>query len=217
MASGFVKLPNPTDSAATASTVVVRDANGNANFAALNMLHTAGGHNNVGMGGNASTGESIALFMSRNQADDHVIQIDNDNSSTIATAGIQATVNGESQGWVLKAYNSGSGLAVASNRSMMYNFGGGGITISGGGSGDVWIAAGGYANPGNVVCTFNTDQSMTSNGGVIIATTAARPTAGASYRGMLWVTQGAGGVADKISVCLKSAANTYSWVDVVSG
>jgi hypothetical protein len=57
----------------------------------------------------------------------------------------------------------------------------------------------------------------TSYGGVILSTAGAKPAAGASYRGMLFVVQGAGGVADKLQVCLKSAADTYSWVDIVTG
>lgn len=61
------------------------------------------------------------------------------------------------------------------------------------------------------------NQNATFGGGVRINSTAARPTAADIYRGMLWITQGAGGVTDTLAICLKSAANTYSWVSVVTG
>lgn len=40
------------------------------------------------------------------------------------------------------------------------------------------------------------------------------PTAGAGYRGVMLRTAGASGVADGVYVCVKSAANGYSWVRV---
>ncbi len=49
------------------------------------------------------------------------------------------------------------------------------------------------------------------NGGIMINTNISKPTCGAAYRGMFWVTQGAAGVKDDVSVCAKDAANAYSW------
>jgi hypothetical protein len=74
-----------------------------------------------------------------------------------------------------------------------------------------------YETATNVVLQLNPDISMTSFGGVIINTSISRPAAGVAYRGMLWVTQGAGGVTDTLSVCLKAVAGTYSWVTIVTG
>lgn len=39
-----------------------------------------------------------------------------------------------------------------------------------------------------------------------------KPTCSSTYRGAFWIDYGAGGVADTIEVCGKSAADTYSWV-----
>ena len=52
---------------------------------------------------------------------------------------------------------------------------------------------------------------------VILGTTGALPTAAAALRGALFVVQGAAGVADTLQVCLKSAADTYSWKVITTG
>lgn len=44
-----------------------------------------------------------------------------------------------------------------------------------------------------------------------------RPAAGADVRGMIWVTQNGAGVADTVEICLKSSADTYSWVVIATG
>jgi hypothetical protein len=64
------------------------------------------------------------------------------------------------------------------------------------------------------------DFSTVKGGGLIVGDTAAnspRPTADAAHRGMIWTTWGAAGVTDTFEVCLKSAADTYSWVPIVTG
>jgi len=43
------------------------------------------------------------------------------------------------------------------------------------------------------------------------------PTADASYRGKMIRVEGGAGVADKLYICMKSASDTYSWVQVASG
>ena len=43
------------------------------------------------------------------------------------------------------------------------------------------------------------------------------PTPDASYRGKMIRVEGGAGVADKLYMCMKSAADTYSWVLVVQG
>lgn len=45
----------------------------------------------------------------------------------------------------------------------------------------------------------------------------ARPTANAANRGVVWYSKSAGGAADTIEVCLKSAADTYSWKVIQTG
>lgn len=41
-----------------------------------------------------------------------------------------------------------------------------------------------------------------------------QPGAAAGVRGKLWYTKAAGGVADKLEICLKDAADAYSWVQI---
>ena len=55
------------------------------------------------------------------------------------------------------------------------------------------------------------------NGGVQVNTTATKPAADASHRGTIWTTQGAAGAADVVEICLKSASDTYSWVNIATG
>jgi len=46
---------------------------------------------------------------------------------------------------------------------------------------------------------------------------ASLPTADSSYRGKIIRVEGGAGVADKLYVCMKSASDAYSWVQVASG
>lgn len=77
----------------------------------------------------------------------------------------------------------------------------------------VKIYAGGNAST-NKVAQFNADLSMHSYGGVILATTGSKPSAGSAYRGMFWVTQGGAGVPDQVEMCMKKTDDTYAWVVV---
>lgn len=43
------------------------------------------------------------------------------------------------------------------------------------------------------------------------------PAADVAHRGFVWVVTGAAGVADTAYVCLKTAANTYSWMLLATG
>lgn len=45
----------------------------------------------------------------------------------------------------------------------------------------------------------------------------AKPTAAAKYRGIMYITEAASGAADTIEICLKSATDTYSWVNIATG
>lgn len=54
-------------------------------------------------------------------------------------------------------------------------------------------------------------------GGARLNTAAAKPTCDSSKRGTLYVEQGGAGVTDTFYACLKSAADTYSWISVVNG
>lgn len=66
--------------------------------------------------------------------------------------------------------------------------------------------------------TFTTGADQIVSRSVQLNTTGiARPAASASTRGTLWYSKSAGGVADTLEVCLKSAADTYSWVTIATG
>lgn len=54
-------------------------------------------------------------------------------------------------------------------------------------------------------------------GAVCIQTPDSLPTAGVAYRGVMAYQSGAGGVADTVVCCMKSAADTYSWKTVITG
>lgn len=107
--------PNPTvakvngvtpASAATASAVVVRDANANAQFAALTMANVSAGVDNVGMGGPASASANFPILIQRSNATPIVVQMSNpstgagsgckdqlaaDNGNSFAEIGLFAT------------------------------------------------------------------------------------------------------------------------------
>lgn len=60
-------------------------------------------------------------------------------------------------------------------------------------------------------------EKLEVNGGVRLNTVTARPTCAVGIRGDMWVVQGATGVTDTLAVCLKSAANAYAWISIVTG
>jgi hypothetical protein len=53
--------------------------------------------------------------------------------------------------------------------------------------------------------------------GVEVYTTGSRPTAGATYRGQLWLERGGASVADLLYMCLKADDESYSWVQIATG
>jgi hypothetical protein len=66
--------------------------------------------------------------------------------------------------------------------------------------------------------TANSSAPQTVNITAIqVSSSAALPAASASYRGVIAMVQGGNGVTDALYQCMKSAANTYSWVLIVTG
>lgn len=55
---------------------------------------------------------------------------------------------------------------------------------------------------------------VTASDGVRLNTTAGRPTCASGIRGLTWVTQGGAGVADIVAICLKGTADTYAWLTI---
>jgi hypothetical protein len=67
------------------------------------------------------------------------------------------------------------------------------------------------------VAIDGTGGNVAKGGGISIGDTAAnstRPAASAAVRGTFWITWGGAGVADIVSVCVKDAADAYSWKTV---
>jgi hypothetical protein len=62
---------------------------------------------------------------------------------------------------------------------------------------------------------FAPTQKLEVNGGVRLNTVTSKPLCdsanGPTNRGTLWVTRGGTGVADKIELCIKNAAENYAW------
>lgn len=73
------------------------------------------------------------------------------------------------------------------------------------------------ASGGNVgIGTTAPSAKLQVNGGVKLGSLATG-TCNASTAGTMQYVAGASGVADQLSMCLKSSANTYSWKVVVTG
>lgn len=68
--------------------------------------------------------------------------------------------------------------------------------------------------------TSGADQACIDKDGMLrfgVANTAAAPTCDATQRGKLWIVNGGTGVTDTVTLCLKAAADTYSWVAITTG
>lgn len=88
-------------------------------------------------------------------------------------------------------------------------------------------SAGGYCSQLNfsttmaaqatVGLTIDSEAITQTPKGLRLTTSGVRPAAGVAYRGLIFVTQGGAGVTDTISICLKSAADTYNWIDIITG
>lgn len=66
-----------------------------------------------------------------------------------------------------------------------------------------------YGNISNVVNIISADITW--------GAAADRPTASATQRGKIYVTESGTGVADVVEVCLKSTGDTYSWKNMATG
>lgn len=63
--------------------------------------------------------------------------------------------------------------------------------------------------------TSNPTQKLEVNGGIRLNTTATKAaTCDSTQRGVIWVTQGASGVADTLHICLKDSSNNYAWIQL---
>lgn len=51
----------------------------------------------------------------------------------------------------------------------------------------------------------------------LVVSDSSEPPAGKEWRGVTWISRGGSGVADTMKICLKSAADTYSWKTITTG
>ena len=70
-----------------------------------------------------------------------------------------------------------------------------------------------------VVMNSTTEVAAIDKDGAIQITKVggATPTCAAAHRNKLWVVVGGAGVTDTLYICLKAAADTYSWVSITTG
>lgn len=221
--------PNPTVSTIggdaittnpTPNTVVLRDANGNAQFTALEMTNVSAGVNNVGIGESASLNPNYPLLILRQVTTPAIVQLTNPDSTPDSGSKFQVVVDaGDSLGEIaLFTTATATPDAYAGGNLVLTGYGNtAGISIiSATASSYIKHYVGGF-DVTDLALQVNADLTTTSYGGIILATSGARPSAGAAYRGMLYVNEGGAGTTDTLEICLKSAANTYSWVSIVTG
>lgn len=110
--------------------------------------------------------------------------------------GVMGESTAESSGWFSSNSSSNNAPTV--------------LIVSIGGNADLLEIQDSGANP---LVEVDKDGKLLGYKGVQVATSSAKPSCSASNRGLFWVVQGAAGVADQLQVCLKDAANSYSWVN----
>jgi hypothetical protein len=102
----------------------------------------------------------------------------------------------------------------------------GNAKLFGAGSGNVWLQIddsnginGYYAgHQFSLLNGFGVNTTLTVGSTLFLNTGGnARPAADAANRGQLWYSRSGAGLADTLEVCLKSAADTYSWKTIITG
>lgn len=172
-----------------------------------------GSYINAGIGGPASTSNSIPLYLKRSVA-----------GATLVIAENEGTTAGDGVKYQLKAASGASvfefGLFTTATAAPDAYVGGMGTlrctdscpgisAISdGAATGNFKFYMGGNG-AGNLVMTV--DQF-----GLKWGTLAAKPTCDSSARGREYFTPGGSGAADILQMCMKGTLNTYSWVTVVT-
>jgi hypothetical protein len=214
-ASSTVNLgANPAGgtSAATGGQVVLRDANGNAQFSAIGMTHVSAGIDNIGVGETSGSASALYPFlMQRTNATPIIMQLANPSTSAGAGAKIQLSVDAGGQTGEIGLFASATASPAA--------YSGGRMTVrctdscpgvsyvsDGAATGNHKFYAGGNA-AGNLLVTI--DQY-----GMQFTNAAAQPSCVSGLRGMLYFKQAANGASDTLEMCMKAAANTYGWVVV---
>lgn len=186
------------------------------------QISSPGNFGNVGMGGVASVGDGFPLEVTRDLASGIVaIQVSNTDTAANSTSQFQALTNNANDGVLLGAYAPNSTVApYVSSAVLRPTANTTHLTLMGGAvtGGNVQVYTGNDFTATGITATFNADHSTSFIGGVTLATSSGtRPTCAVGIRGMMWVVQGGAGVTDTLEICMKAAANTYSWITITTG
>ncbi len=182
-------------------------------FVAMGLGKSTGSYANVGLGVAPSTSDQFPVLIERiNASSSTGIGVSNPSNAANSNAKVQvscdagnvvgsinayaasATIDAFGPRMVIRTDSSAQGInflvnATAPNNVKFY-FGGGATT--------------------NEVLRIDAN-------GLRFLTQSARPAASSSIRGLMYYTISAGGVTDKIEICMKSAADTYNWITIVTG
>ena len=129
---------------------------------------------------------------------------------------------------LLRVYKGASqAFAIDNNGSLKFGTAAGLAKLIGASAGNVYVqiddinGVNGYNNGHQFSLTgagFGNNTSMYCGTTFQLGTQGgARPAADVNSRGKLWYSRSAGGAADTLEVCLKSAADTYSWKTISTG
>lgn len=165
----------------------------------------ASGSNSVFVGGSSGTraalsASSIQGFFSSESNPRYLISRD---ACAASSSGVAMGLSGSS----LATAGACIGLPNASSTLALYTSNGTALTER------ARINSSGNLGIG----TTTPHSTLEVNGGAQLNTATARPTCSSTVRGLLWVVESASGVTDNLSVCLKAAADTYSWVQIITG
>jgi hypothetical protein len=75
----------------------------------------------------------------------------------------------------------------------------------------------GYSTVSAGIGWKNITNITASTLGVMVNTTAAKPTCASGYRGTFWYDQGGAGVTDYLYMCMKNVSDAYNWVQIAYG
>lgn len=108
---------------------------------------------------------------------------------------------------------SDSGIDFALSQTEIYQGGSYPLYLTTNGVKRITILGNGFVGIGAI----DPKQALEVNGGLRLHTATLLPSADINSEGTIWVVEGASGVADTLQVCLKSAADTYSWITLATG
>lgn len=196
----------------TASVIVKRDANKNAQFGALGMVHVSAGIDNAGFGETSgSMSSTYPAYIQRTLATPIIMLLDN--PSTAAGSGTKIQEHADNGG---STFEMGL-FATATTAPDAYNGGRATVRCT---DGCVGISA-----VSDAAATSDFKFYMGGNGasnlvmtvdqfGLKWGTLATKPTCDSGARGREFFTKSASSTADQLEMCMKKSDDSYAWVVV---